>query len=379
MGDKSIRRVAHVLPDMMPFLSGTFARLILRHFPNATIFLQSYFVWGSEAVAREKNAVWTKELPNCAYLSRSLACKRLNRFQGKMHSFVALFLPELSLCALVRLLLGPRKIIFHGYALNFATLLLLRLCGKRMSLIYWGGKERLWGRWFDFIQKWRFQCFHTIFVLMTPEIDSFKTLGCQRVELLSYPSARNATDPFDEDAFDVAQANRSVLLGNSVHHREEYREVLDQLTPSEWTRVTCMLNYGREDEAFQTQDFITHYQALYKDVFYPWTTMLPYDDYLKEIAQYPFYVYAGRLQGGLGAISASIRQGKTLLLRGNNLAWVRELGCIAYDIDQITDWSYDNLKRLQLTKEQALTNWNALHTAFSQRFTEENWARRLSE
>ena len=186
-------------------------------------------------------------------------------------------------------------------------------------------------------------------------------------------------DSFDEAVFDTAQANRSVLLGNSVHHREEYREVLDQFTPSEWSRVTCMLNYGREDEVAQTQDFITHYQALYKDVFYPWTTMLPYDDYLKEIAQYPFYVYAGRLQGGLGAIYASIRQGKTLFLRGNNLAWVRELGCVAHDIDQITDWSYDNLKRLQLTKEQALANWYALYEAFSTRFSEENWARRLSE
>jgi hypothetical protein len=283
----------------------------------------------------------------------------------------------LSLGALIKLLMGPRYIVFHGYSSNWLTLLLLRLCGKKLILIYWGGRLIKKG-WFKPIASLQYKCYAHIFVLMSPEIDYFKALGCKRVDVLPYTIGRIKEWQFDGEAFKEMQKQKTILLGNSVHHREEYREILEKLSPTDWERVTCMLNYGREDDTERTKDFIATYQARFGQTFYPWETIHPYAEYLEHLAHYPIYVYAGEGQGGLGAISASIRQGKTLLLRGDNLKWVRALGCKVYDIDEITDWSAEGLRQLLLTEAQAKANFDCYYHAYTHEFSEENWVKRIS-
>lgn len=377
------KRCAHVLPDMMPVLASTFAKMISKNFPEAMFYLRSYYVWGDEKIAKAKNEYWTKNLLCCTYLSYSwlkIISRKLYRY---FNVLIAPFILEISFLSFIRLLKGPKHIIFHGYSYNFFTLFLLRLFGKKLSLIYWGGRlsfgGRLQSKIFKPIYKMKYNFYENIFVLMSPEVDYFKAIGCKNVAALPYPSTTIKDWFFDVQQFKKAQQNKRILLGNSTHHRDEYCEILDKLSPKDWERVTCMLNYGRENETLQTEDFILKYKEIYHDVFFPWQTTHPYDEYMKILSQYPFYVYAGEGQGGLGAIATSIRQGKTLFLRGDNYTWFKSFGCIVYNIDEIKDWSYEGLSKLLLTEDQARENFDCYYHAYTNEFSEENWVKRIKE
>lgn len=368
-----MHKVAHVISDRVPPLTSRIAKLLNSDICSV-LFLQGSDVCANKERSLENNT-WVKQFAKYEYLP---ICwwQRIHQTNVYVRNLCSVILPELSFVGIWRLICGPRRIVFHGYIMNFWVLLLLRLVGKKMVLIHWGGTPRT-GRFRGRLSRFEFRMLDHVFVLMTPEIRYFSNYLGKRVSVLPYASLFCAEWRFAEADYERAHGQRRLILGNSTWHYEMYGEILDKLVPGEWDCVTCMLNYGREGELDKVEAFLGRYREKFGDRLFEWREVLPYDEYCKVIGGAPIYIAPNETQCGLGAIGTGIRQGKTLLLRGDNLQWIRELGVTAYDIDEIKDWSYEGLRALIPSLEMAQTSFKNYKAAYCERFSADEWARQI--
>ena len=134
-----------------------------------------------------------------------------------------------------------------------------------------------------------------------------------------------------------------------------------------------MLNYGDEENICETDSFVKLYKERFGDKFFVWRTTLPYDEYLKVMSEAVFYICANKTQTGLGAISNSIRQGKTIILRGDNFKWMNSLGVKVYDYDSLENLDFQTLNKLMLTNEETQVSLDNFMKNAIQKFTHEYW------
>lgn len=300
----------------------------------------------------------------------------IQRFFRETPGIGALFkrlLPDLALLSFLKLLFGPRIIILHGrlaVEFNLLSLLFLRLFRKRIYVIHWAGKP-CGGRFFGPFDRLTYRLFSHIFVLMSPELRYFKPLVGERVSCLPYFSTK--LESLEIHASTMGDT-RKLLLGNSANCRESYCEILERLNPKDWDKITCMLNYGAENTKTLTDAFVRHYQVQFGDTFHAWQTTLPLNEYKKVLTESRFYICASKIQTGLGAISTAIRQGKTLILRGDNFKWIHSLGVKVYDYDTINDFSFEALEKLLLSKEEAEHSLHNYNKNFILTYTPQHWA-----
>lgn len=365
--------VAHVITDRVPPLTRGISKLLNSDICSH-LFLQGSDVYPNKAQSLENND-WVKKFEKYDYLPISW-WQRIRRMNGYARVLFSMMLPEISLIGIWRMIMGPRRIVFHGYIMNFWVLFLLRLVGKKMVLIHWGGQPRA-GRFRGWFSRLEFKLLNHVFVLMTPEVRYFSNYMGKRVSVLPYASLDCTEWRFLESYYEGAHEQRCLILGNSAWHYQRYGEILDKLIPEEWDRVTCMLNYGQESRLCEVNSFLQRYREKFGDRLFEWRDVLPYDEYCKVVGGSPIYIAPTKTQGGLGAINTGVKQGKALLLRGDNLRWIRELGVSAYDIDEIKDWSYDGLHALIPSRETAQASFNNYKTNYCERFTVAEWTNRI--
>lgn len=375
MNECKTSQVLHVFWDFAPHLSRSLAPMTKRLFPTHLFAL--YQTSKEDAWFKYENDAWCVSMGASFFGQLQQSFIRQFPLRGRIGSLVMRFFPELSLKTWAKLLFGPKRIILHGRCIgefNLFTLLGLRLFGKKVFLIHWGGGPSF-GQLLGFLDRLAYRCFSHVFVLMSPEIDYFKPFMGARVSCLPYPH-RNLEN---NTVVLKGQGMKNLLLGNSAHFRETYCEVLDRLNPTDWDKITCMLNYGDEHSADQTDAFVAKYHARFGEKLFAWRETLPLQQYLQIMAESAFYICIAPHQTGLGAISNSIRQGKTIILRGDNLKWMRSLGVKVYDYDELPDLSFATLQKLRLTPEEAQVSYDNFNKNAIQKYTTVYWAQQIEE
>ena len=368
----NVPQALHIFWDNAPHLSIPIMKKIKALFPSHQFALYKRFT--APSPFEKTNQTFSQIAGDQFYTMLTQQwCRNLFVKYPILNLLLLKFGFEFSFCTFLKLLFGPKHVIVHGRTnslYNLTTLLLLKLFQKNIYLIHWGNKPSIGGRFLGYLDRFAYTRFSHVFVLMTPEIEYFKPFMGNKVSCLPYNLGEKTPSTF---IISPKQNSRKLLLGNSAHFRETYQEILERLTPTDWEKVTCMLNYGDETTPNKTDTFVKKYQALFGDAFYAWRTTLPLDEYLQVLEESAFYICIAKMQTGLGAIANSIRQGKTLILRGDNYQWIKSLGAKVYNYDELNDLSFETLKRLQLTKEEALQNYNNYHTNFITKYTRDFW------
>jgi len=369
----------HIFWDYAPSLTRPMARTVLSLFPNSKVYLiGNGFYNRSEALTANKNLVEETESRSFGgWLSAAFWCgiRRLERFKA----LLVFFLPNISASSLLRLIKGDNAMVVHGKSMNYVSILILKLFGKKLKLIHWGGKPIPNSRLGKICGYLEMALYDRIFVLMSPEIRYFPDRFRKKISVLPYNSGALEKYHFDVKKWAGRMSQRSILLGNSAWQRDNYKEVLDRLNPEDWDQIVCMLNYGREDDIEGTENFIRKYRAKFGDVFVAWRGVVSYAEYEKIVGQSPIYVCLARYQTGLGAIASAIKQAKAIFLRGDNLEWMRELGVQALDIDTVTDWSFEGLKKYIPDDAKAIGNFTAFQYSYSGKYSVSNWARMIRD
>lgn len=368
-------KVLHVFLNRSPHLFVPIMALITKVLPTHKMALYEVsqherFIEGEEKIKSDlKDNYWGKLRLSC--LQRGFAHVPF------LHAISHKFLPEFTLFSYLRLVFTTKSIILHGRPnsqFNLFSLCFLKLLGKRLYLIHWGGTPSI-GRFIGTFDRLAYMLFSHIFVLMSPEVTYFKSYMRERVSVLSYPCRQEKENI---DYFFEVQDVRKILLGNSAHFRADYQDILDRMNPEGWSKITCMLNYGDETTQSLTDRFVDRAKDKFGDVFFAWRKTLPLNEYLKVLEESAFYVCTAKTQTGLGAIYNSIKQGKTLILRGDNLKWVRELGVKAYDYDELTDFSFQVLSKLRVTKEEAQLSRENLDKNLVSKYNLTHWSEEIS-
>lgn len=218
-----------------------------------------------------------------------------------------------------------------------------------------------------------YRLYNRIYVLMSPEVRYFSEFGEDKVCVLPY------SGPAPEIDMSPRLYCPEMIWGNSCWSLSDYRGLLERVDGVGVRRIVCMLNYGMEDAQANVDDFVAEAQAKYGEAFYAWRTTLPLEEYREVMKNPAFYVCASKTQTGLGAISLSIRQGKTLLLRGDNYQWISSLGIKAYDLDNLDDLSEATLRKLFLTEAEQRQNKETWLRCYQSVYNEQRWIEQIKE
>jgi hypothetical protein len=123
-----------------------------------------------------------------------------------------------------------------------------------------------------------------------------------------------------------------------------------------------MLNYGNQEGAV--------YEALGRKAFacfpgryYPWTKIVPIDEYADYLKKQDVYVCYVPTQTGLGAIYHMLLFGKKVYLQGFNLEWIRQLGFVVFDASDISRESFETFSTL-LSDQQKQHNFRLMQEWF---------------
>ena len=335
----------------------------------------------SASKALEANGQWMKQRLNVRFaglLERPLLLK-INFLPGRLKALIKLMFTDFSISSWWRLIRGPQCVVIHGCMLGFSTILLLRCLNKRLVYIHWGGSAPVGGRYLSTLGRWSLRMLHKIFVLMSPEIRYFTNhVKGNKIDLLPYPIGSPVSEV--TQVYDSNRPGKILLLGNSVWAIDEYRFVLDRIPAGNWSKIICMLNYGREEDRVTTDDFVEKYVKKFGDSFFAWRQTVGLEEYERIIKEAPFYVCPRMSQSGLGMIYYAISQGKAIILTGDNYLWVKDfMGLDVYDLHSIKDFSYESLKNFipdpseykkRIAKAQSF--WKKYHSP-------ERWRERIAE
>lgn len=373
---EQMNNIAHIFRDRVPHLSGPIVRWIDSE--NYFYYLRDQNLYADRNQAEKCNADFIEAVGPGKYLGYLKASwwVRCSWCRGYVRYLFEVFWPEFALASILKLLKGPRNIVVHGDALHFPMMLLLALFRKKVVYINWGCPPHI-GRLKGWVDKLSLRMNCWIFVLMSPEIRYFKPFMGERVSTLPYSNGLNNIDLVDVVVNRKCQSTRKLILGNSTILRDVYGEILDRLNPDDWEQITCMLNYGREDEEMKTDAFVAKYEAKFGKKFFAWRKTLPYEEYKKVMGESAIYICPTATQMGLGAVFTSILQGKTILLRGDNYNWLRDLGVGVCNLDSITDFSYEGLRKIVLNDVDARNNLDAFKCNFRNRYTVSFWREQI--
>ena len=360
MNSKSAICILHVFPANGDNVNRNLWKTMVAAFPQSKFVLRVESELRSTSELYQKNEDWIAELPSnsfCGILSPlELPSFIPSWFRLRIKQKLSRFSFEFTIRSLLLLALGPKCILVHRSPFSFSTMMILRLLGKKIIYIHWGGLP--YGRMVGFRNRWRHKLCNKIFVLMHPEERYFAPVVGNKVSSLSYPSRCNVAEVSEVNYSSFSAA--SILVGNNTYRRDLYPEVLDKLIPSEWECITCMLNYGLEGQEDKTRAFIERYRNMFGNRFNAWRDLLPLHEYYKYMAKFAVYICPEHTQSGLFAIYVGVMQGKAVLLRGDNYRFMRDIGIEVVDLDTVSDFSREELLKYIPTKAVVSRNRDVL-------------------
>ena len=331
--------VAHVLSWETGHLNVRIARVIDQSSYDVACYLRDVNGIFTPAEGYKKNKQWIEGLGRTVF--RGLLQKPL---LTSWLPWIRVIISDFSLLSWIRLLMGPRDIVFHGFNLEFITILILRCFRKRVAYINWAGPPRI-GRYKGFLDKIGLRMLWRIYVLMSPEIKYYaRIVSPDKVKLLPYPLLDSELKEVEECKKIETCKQKVLLLGNSTWLRYEYETILDKIDIGSWDKIICMLNYGRESEQSETKAFITKYHQKFGDSFFAWTETVSSEEYLSVIKTAPYYICPAKTQSGLGLLRYSIMQGKAIFICGDNFDWYKnELGLDVFNLNAFENYNYSTL------------------------------------
>lgn len=380
--DRDSVKVAHLFWDTAPHLERSFAKLIASCWPNSKIYLaDNFWLKQNDGLRLKENADWINSLPT-GMLGGVLTgnwWRKLGKHRRMRILLLNVLRPMFDFSSILQILRGPKYWVIHGGLPQFLpTMLMFRILGKRVVAIHWGGKYGCWRR-LRFLGSWAHRLFKKIFVLMEPELESFRpVVGAEKLAVLTYASLLSVEQIRSRVVQYEDVLPRCLILGNSAWRIEDYPEILDAIQPGDWDKIICMLNYGDEERKEHTDQFVRKYREKFGGAFYAWRETLPYSEYLKLMGGAPFYICAASNQTGMGAIHNALRQGKAVFIRGDNLKWFQSLGFVVYNLDSVKPWSYSNLCKSFPTKAVVEKNIE-IAVRFHRQNSPDNWRRTLED
>lgn len=285
-------------------------------------------------------------------------------------------LPAFSFRAWIMIAKGPKDWLFHGTFFNFGTVFLFRMLGKRIAYLNWSGSVYRGKTILSRVDNLKWRLCAAVFVLMSPEIRYFNgLLHRSKIKVLPYPCLSNKVYEKALDNLPEYEIG-GLMVGNNALRMKAYPEILDKLYAGEWKKITCMLNYGSGGEWKPVTDlaaFEKKYQEKFGTAWYAWKTVLPYEEYAKVMLQSSIYICPMLIQSGLEALFLSIRQGKTVIVRGDNFLWCKDLGLDVVNMDEIKNFHIESLRSLALTKDQIVGNIKKLEYAYCEKYGPKYW------
>lgn len=370
--------IAHAFWAYAPHLGKIIARRLINCDERAVVYLRDLGTLPSAQAEFAMNDDWIGQIPVGSYGGNmALTVWRRWKLPAHLSMLAKCFLPEFSLATLWRIVTGPKYWVLHGWWLSPMTMLLMRLCGKKVVLIHWGGHWGIpEGRLTRFVSPLSFKLLHHMFVLMSPEIAFYKKwVPEEKLTTLPYWSET----PFIFDGFVSYNSDRdgerlkSVIIGNSAWLLDQYDYILERMPAHDWDRIVCMLNYGQEWEKAKIDAFVEKWKRKFGDAFFAWRDRVPLDEYKKIMSGSPYYVCLHRTQVGLGAINNCVQSGKTIFIAGDNYEWCKEMGILVFNTDDLKDFSFESLYKCHLSREQQEKNAQALKDYYTKVVNKDVW------
>lgn len=366
--------IVHLFPSNAPHLTRTLARMMVGYFGELQTRVYIRAVSPTSTAHMRESLSCVQDLPPVCqggllalgYWGRWAQTPSGSCFCAYIKFALRQCLPSFGICPFLRLIFGSRRILIHGYTLSLITLLVLRIVGKKVCLIHWGGRPNF-GRRLGWMNRLAYRLYNRVYVLMSPETRYFSRITRDKVVVLPYSGPALPIDTC------VRTYNAEVIWGNSCWSLNDYHELMARTDWGGLRSIVCMLNYGMEDRQDAVDSFVLEAQKKYGSIFYAWRETLPLDEYRNVMEGPAFYICASKTQTGLGAISLAIRQGKTLILRGDNYQWMDYLGIKTYNLDDLDELSEQTLRRIFLTPEQQLHNKTTWARHFQDIFSAQHW------
>jgi len=253
--------------------------------------------------------------------------------------------------------------------------LVLKVMGKHLVYIHWGGNIFRNGRFWKF-RLWGISLFISrIFVLMKPEIEYFKRImPLNKIAILPYwggqPFALRQRDQPDK---------RSIVFGNNRYGMKGWGRILSEMKGGEFHEIICMMNYGGENNEEEMRLFIEEWGRKFGRAFKPWKSLVSLEEYYATMKSSQFYVCPMPEQSGLGAIYTSIEYGKAIFLRGDNYKWLQEMGIRAGNLDDMPDFSYKTMEDFLPSEKEHKENLLKLNAYFRKCGADESWYNNLTK
>lgn len=247
-----------------------------------------------------------------------------------------------------------RKVAFLLHGTTYACMSVLELAGANVNWICWGAgasinHKSLKSILFTPIKKNIYRNFFTIKTLINDDkLTLERDFSLSQVELLPYYSYNSLVykNYFIEKYNNPSPKNKKpvVLLGNNAHNLAYYYELLNLLVPfKDKITIHCMMQYPKVDEHVLLKLQNTGSSLFGKNSFFVDTQLLDMDSYLDYLSNFDIYLCGNPNQSGLGAVINCLRLGKKVFLAGKNLSWVRKIGFIVFDVNDVRESSCNDI------------------------------------
>lgn len=258
-----------------------------------------------------------------------------------------------EVCKLVK---NKKSIVLMHSILPYCTLQLMIHNYKNVNAVCWGSGLKLSSLknilYYPF-KLLLYNYYSSIITLMTPDKKILERIYfVRKVSVIPYIGER---ERLIKDITLTNVPNNRIYIGNNPSCLSSYYEVASSLLFKfrNYINVDFMFNYSF--------DYTKQYKAL-EDLCkksYPCYRLnkefYDIDSYLHYMNQCSIFICAEMRQTGLGAIYTCLYLGKKVFLRGNNLSWIKSLGCIVYSIDSLSSMSYKDFIQ-PLSNEERIIN-----------------------
>lgn len=174
------------------------------------------------------------------------------------------------------------------------------------------------------------------------------------VECLMYLSNVYQDYHFEKSKSDVT----TILLGNSADPSNEHLEVLQKLAQfkDQNIKVITPLSYGNKEYA---QQIILEGKKQLGGKFQPLTDFMPFDEYLKILAEVDVAIFNHKRQQAMGNTITLLGLGKKVYMRSDVAQWqlFQELGVEVNDVATLENTLFEEIDRPNLSNKAIVKNY----------------------
>jgi len=278
-----MKRIVHVLRSNAFVIDRSISKLLSTNFPDTTVYIADDGGEGAQ-FHRAYNNEWISKLPSTQFGGVLVRSKLFSMRSGYVGSLISLCCCEFTIKSILKLIFGPRHIVFHGYVLHPVAIVILKLFFKKLYYIHWGGtgKVPIYKTKLCWVWRHAFCLYDKIILLMSPERKYFDFVKPKKIIVKPYPSPSIANAEILFEKENLCANDRAILIGNSAWYLDSYREFLGKCALDGWEIMTFMLAYGNEGNP-EVESFISENNKRFGALFDAWVHILPVDKYLQKI------------------------------------------------------------------------------------------------